>query len=786
MQYKRLTPLFVLLLLFVPVMLMAQPKPVDKTKKVTLSGKIQDIKTGEELIGATVFIKELKTGTTSNVYGFYSLTLPPGEYTFQYSFIGYGSREKKINLTTSMVLNIELSLKEEILKEVIVTSEKANQNVTAHEMSTVKMDIRTINKIPSLMGESDIIKAIQMLPGVQAVSEGSSGFSVRGGAPDQNLIMLDEATVYNASHLMGFFSVFNNDAIKDVKLYKGDIPATFGGRLSSVLDVRMKEGNNKHYFITGGIGLIASRLTIESPIIKDRTSFIVSGRRTYADLFIPLSSNKDLKGNKLYFYDLNAKINHQINDKNHIFLSGYFGRDIFKNSFAGMEIGNETATFRWNHLFSQKVFSNFTVLYSNYRYQLGSPEGNANSFVWKSNLRDVGVKGDLNFYLDTRNTLRFGISSTYHTFDPGRAYGTGDQSFFTEYILPKSHALESAIYLGNEQIIGARLTAKYGLRISMFQSVGSGTSYTYDSSYKAVDSTSYASGDFYKTYVGLEPRLGLIYTLDEVSSIKASYSRTLQYIQLAQNSTAGTPLDLWFPASPNVEPQVCNQFALGYFRNFLNNQLETSVEAYYKKLDRVIDFKDHAVLLLNKYLEGELRVGSGQAYGLEFMVKKAEGRLNGWISYTLSHTDRKIKEINGGRTYLAPFDRPHNLNIVLNYDLSKRFSVSANWVYARGAAVTFPTGRALIGGKYIPIYSDRNAYRMPDYHRLDVSVTLKGKNLPEKRFGWDLNVSVYNAYARHNAWAINFVQDKDNPDITYAEKTYLFGLIPSITFNFHF
>jgi len=777
---------FIFLVLFLFIFSEGYSGPSDKTKRFTVNGKITDKSSGESLFGATVFIKELKTGTASDIYGNYSLTLPEGAYNFIFSYIGYSSTHKSVELNKNLTLHIEMAPSQETLQEVEITSEKDDKNVLKPEMSTFKMDIKTIQKIPSLMGEVDIIKAIQLLPGVQSVGEGSSGFSVRGGAPDQNLILLDEATVYNASHLMGFFSIFNNDAIKDVKLYKGDIPANFGGRLASVLDVRMIEGNSKKFEVNGGIGIIASRLTVEGPIVKDRCSFMISGRRTYADIFLPLSSNKDLQNNRLYFYDLNAKINYRINDNNQVFLSGYFGRDVFKNDAAAMRWGNETGTLRWNHLFSKQLFSNFTFVYTNYRYYLGTPAGENNSFEWISSLRDLGLKADFSYYLNTNNTIRFGAAVVYHMFNPGLVQGLGDQTVFKSVQVPNNYAVESDVYASNEQRIGNHFTIKYGLRFSLFQNIGPGTVFHYDSNYNAIDSTVYKDGVLYQNYAGLEPRLGFLFDFNEKSSIKASYSRTFQYLQLAQNSTVGTPLDIWFPASPNVKPQISDQIALGYFRNFRRNTIETSVEVYYKWMQNVIDFKDFAQLLLNNKLESEIRTGKAWSYGIEFLVRLNEKKVSGWISYTYSRTFRQIKEINDGNPYPAPYDKPNNISIVLNYNIGKRWSVSATWVYATGAAVTFPTGRAEIGGNIIPIYSDRNAYRYQDYHRLDLSVVFSGKQKPGRKFNWDLNFSVYNVYNRHNTWSINFVQDNLNPNTTYAEKIYLFGIIPSITFNFHF
>jgi len=759
----------------------------DETKtKYTISGYVSDRQTGEDLIGATVFVKELKTGTSSNVYGFYSISLEPGAYTLIFSYIGYESHEKFFELNNDITNNVELAIKKQELDEVVITGTALNENITRAEMSTIKMDIKTIRQIPALMGEVDIIKAILLLPGVQTIAEGSSGFSVRGGSMDQNLIQLDEATVYNASHLMGFFSVFNNDAIKDIKLYKGDIPASSGGRLSSLLDVRMKDGNLKKISGTGGIGTIASRLTLEGPIVKDKISFIVSGRRTYADIFLKLFGNPDVRDNRLYFYDLNAKVNYKINENNRVFVSAYYGKDIFKNPDFKIGWGNQTFTARWNHLFSKKLFSNFTFVYSKFDYELGVPEGQANSFSWIANLKDYGGKDDFSYYLNTNNTIKFGTSIIYHNFIPGTAKGLGEEAFATEYKVQDNNAIESGIYVSNEQKIGSRLTLKYGLRFSYFQNVGEATIYNFDENYEVIDSTVYKKGVFFCPYYGLEPRVGATFVLNEVSSVKASYSHTRQYIHLAQNSTAGTPLDIWFPSSPNVKPQIADQVALGYFRNFKENRIEASVEAYYKYINNAIDFKDHAELLLNQHFEGELRFGTAWAYGLEFMVNYHIKKVSGWVSYTLSKTERKINGINDGNKYPATYDKPNDVSIVFNYDVSKRVSIGAIWVYSTGSAVTFPTGRFEYGHKIIPIFSERNSYRMPDYHRLDLSVTLRSKEKPGRKWSHDWNFSVYNAYNRKNPWVINFKQEPDNPDITYAEMIYLFGIVPAITFNFKF
>ncbi|MHC1704447.1 MAG: carboxypeptidase-like regulatory domain-containing protein [Tenuifilaceae bacterium] len=754
--------------------------------RITISGYVKDATNGEILIGATVLVKEEGKGTATNIYGFYSLSLNAGSYTLIYSFIGYNSQEKIIKLDKNTTINIELELESQVLQEVVVSREKPNANVTKAEMSVQRLEMKNIQRIPALLGEVDVIKAIQMLPGVQSTSEGSSGFSVRGGAADHNLILLDEAIVYNASHMMGFFSVFNNDAIKDVKLYKGDIPASSGGRLASLLDVRMKDGNSKRLEGTGGIGTISSRLTIEGPLVSDSTSFILSGRRTYADIFLPLASNPDVRDNRLYFYDLNAKINHTINENNRVFLSGYFGRDVFKNSFANFGFGNQTMTLRWNHLFGKKLFLNTTGIYSNYNYYLGSTSDDANAFIWKSNMNDFSLKLSFNFYPNPNHNIQFGVQSTYHKFSPGVAKGVGDQSMMNKIEMPESFALEHGIYAMNEQSIGSSLTLKYGLRISIFQNIGKAKIYDFNNDYNSTGFTEYKSGDIFNTYINLEPRFGLTYAFNEVNSVKSSFTRTFQYVQQASNSQAGTPLDIWFPASPNVKPQQSDLYAVGYFRNFLKNTIETSAEVYYKSIKDVIDFKEFANLLLNEKIDGELRVGDGRAYGIELMTKVNRQKFGGWISYTYSRAYRTIPTVENGNEYQAPYDKPHNVSIVFSYDFSKRVTMSANWVYATGQAYTAPVGRYEINGTIIPIYSQRNGKRYPDYHRLDLALTIKPKKNISRRWKGEWNISVYNAYAQKNAWAINFVQDKENPDYTYAEKTYLFSMIPSVTYNFKF
>jgi len=755
-------------------------------KEVTISGYIKDKRNGEDLIGAACYIKELKSGTVTNPYGFYSLSVPSGYYTITFSFLGTKPQTREMEISQNTKLNIELDADNLHIKEVVVRGESAIKNVEQAEMSVVRLPATTVKKLPALMGEVDLIKIVQMLPGVKPAGEGSSGFSVRGGNPDQNLLLLDEAPVYNASHLLGFFSVFNNDALSGLKLYKGDMPASMGGRLASFLDIRMKNGNTKKFSGNGGLGTVSSRLTLEGPIGKnEKTSFMISGRRSYADLFLKLSSDEDIKNNTVFFYDLNAKINHRFNDKNRLFISSYLGKDVFRSNENELSYGNRTFSLRWNHLFSNKLFSNTTLLYSKYNYELSNKLG-ASAFKWQSNMEDYSAKLDFNYFLNANNNIKFGGIFTFHKFEPGHAFGLGEQSFLSDYRVNESNAYEQAVYLSNEQKIGEKLTLKYGLRFSMFNNVGKGTVYDFDENNEVVNTTTYKKGDVFNTYTNWEPRFGLKYTLTPSSSVKMSYSRTTQYLQLTQNSTGGLPLDVWFPSSPNVKPQTSDQFAVGYFRNFHDNTIEMSLETYYKKLHNTIDFKDFADLLLNKEIEGELRFGNAEAYGFEFMTKLNFNRLQGWFGYTWSKSERTIKGINNNKTYRSPYDVPHNFKAALSYDLSKRTTISANFTYSTGSPVTYPVGRAEYQGSLIKIYSDRNTYRMPDNHRLDLALTLKGKKKPGRKWESEWNFSLYNAYGRKNPWYVSFVQDEDNPKVMKAQKTYLFTFVPSVTYNFKF
>ncbi|MBN2274065.1 MAG: TonB-dependent receptor [Bacteroidales bacterium] len=759
----------------------------------TISGYVSD-EDGEMLIGVNVYVPNTTYGGVSNTYGFYSLTIPEGSYTLIYSFVGFEAREIPVRLDKNIKQNVTLKPVSSEIQEVQITAERKDKNIQEIGMGNVTLQAKTIKKIPNLMGETDIIKSIQLLPGVQTSVEGSSGFYVRGGNADQNLVLLDGATVYNPSHLFGFFSVFNGDAIKNVELYKGGIPAEYGGRLSSVLDVRMKEGNTHKIHGNAGIGLISSRLTVEGPLYKDKVSFLISARRTYADLMLPFATDTIAKDSKFFFYDLNAKVNFTINENNRIFVSGYFGRDV--NRFADffqMNFGNATGTIRWNHAYSGRIFSNLTLIYSDFDYEIGVPQGTM-GFKWLSHIVDRGLKNDYTFYINSNNTLDFGLHLIYHTIRPGVNEQIGEESYINSIAYPDVHGIESAIFISNEQKIGPWVSVQYGLRYSLFQNVGPATIYGYDSNYEVNDTLLYGKGNVFNTFGNAEPRLGIRVLLGDKSSIKAGYNRMAQYLHLASNSTATFPLDMWFMSSPNVKPQLADQVALGYFRNFYDNTFETSIEVFYKKLTNSIDFKDHAQLIPNTYLEGELRIGTTRSYGVEFMVRKESGKLNGWISYAYIHTRRHIPEINRGDEFPPPYDKPNNVSVVIQYEISKRFDAAVNWVYSSANPVTVPAKGYYYGNIWIPNYSKRGGVRIPEtaYHRLDFSFNW---NFRISRLESNLNLSVYNVYNRHNAFAVYFRDknlgwDQENnaaegSDIEVV-KLYLFPIIPTLTFNVKF
>lgn len=780
--------------------------------KVTLSGYIKDKANGEALIGATVYINELKTGSSTNVYGFYSITVPQGSYEVICSYIGYSSQTFKVELNGNLTKNLELGEVENVLQDVVVTAEREDANLKNIEMSVVKLDIKTITKIPPLLGEVDVVRAVQLLPGVSTVGEGASGFNVRGGSIDHNLILLDEAPVYNSSHLFGFFSVFNPDAVKDVKLLKGGVPAQYGGRLASLLDIRMKEGNSKKFEVNGGIGLLSSRLAIEGPIIKDKASFIVAGRRTYFDLFLPyVSNNPNTRDSKAYFYDLTAKVNYRINENNTVYLSGYFGRDRFGfGSAFGFEWGNATTTLRWNKIFNPKLFSNLTAFYSNYDYALEIKTAR-DGFNWQSNIINYSIKPEFTYFLNSKNTLVFGGQVLYYDFLPGR---TTVRSNGRDIInsLPKKFALENGLYIANEQVVNSRLSLQYGLRYSQFSYFGPGTALKLGDTIPGqkrpiLNETTYSARKAIANYGNLEPRFALKYELNTVSTIKFSYNRMSQYLHLLSNTQASVPLDVWTPSTNNIKPQIADQVALGYFRNFGdNNMYETSVEVYYKDMQNQIDYIDGADLLLNRELEAEILTGKGRAYGAEFFVKKRRGKINGWISYTLARTERQVNGINQNSWYPARFDKLHNLAVVGIYEVSKRLSLSANFVFGSGVPGTFPTNRFVVQGYVVPhnFQDQRNNIRIPPYHRLDLAATLEGKRNDQRKWKSSWTFAVYNVYNRRNPFGIYFQQEpapnrpveSTNPAFdqrviqstaTQAIRFAVLGaVVPSVTYNFTF
>lgn len=758
-----------------------------QTQNITISGNITDGRNGEDLLGATVVVTELtNVGATANIYGFYSLTIPVGEHTLLYRFTGYEQQVYALNLTKDTTINIEMFVSAEVqeLEEVQVTSTRSNSNITSTQMEITRLDPKSIQTIPVLFGEQDVLKTLQLTPGIKNGGEGSTGFFVRGGGADQNLILLDESIVYNASHLLGFFSVFNSDAIRDVALFKSGIPAEYGGRASSVLDVRMKEGNNKKFEASGGIGLISSRLTVEGPIVKDKGSFIVSGRRSYADLFLKLSKEEDLKTTKLFFYDLNAKANYKFGEKDRIYISGYFGRDKFSlgNEF-GFDWGNAAATIRWNHLISDKFFMNTSFIYSDfdYKFSVGSSE---DGFGIKSGIRDFNIKQDYNYYFNNNNSLKFGVNAIHHNFQPG-ILETGSESDFNLKDLENRNALEIGVYVQNEQKIGNRLSLMYGIRYSGFNYMGSGTAYTFDEQGKVIEERSYGSWEKIKYYQGFEPRFSASFIINESNSIKGGYNRIFQYIHQLSNTTASSPTDVWVPTSNNVKPQIGDQVALGYYRNFKNDDFQLSVETYYKWLQNQIDYKPNASLIVNEQIESELVYGKGRAYGVEIQLKKTKGKFTGWVNYTLSRALRSFADIDNGREFSARQDRIHDVNLVLTYQLNPKIVLSTSFVYFTGDAVSFPSAIYTIEGQKVPYYGQRNGNRLPDYHRLDLGLTWYLKD--RKHFTHNLSFSIYNVYNRENAFSVRFTDDFEGNDTgqIQAVQTALFKLIPSITYNFN-
>ena len=765
---------FILLLTLGLIGIVIQAQSQEKT---TINGSVKDKLSGESIMGAIIRIDQVPSVVvSSNEYGFYSISLPKGEYNLRISYVGY--EEKRIPITLNGPLSIPIFLEtKNQLAEVIVESKRKDDNLIKAQMGTETLNMKSISKVPVIFGEKDVLKTIQLLPGVKSAGDGNSGFYVRGGAADQNLILLDEAPVYNASHLLGFFSTFNSDAIKDATLIKGNGPAQYGGRLSSVLDVKMKEGNNKNYTVNGGLGLISSRLSIEGPIQEDKSSFILSGRRTYADVFLKASDK--YKDNILYFYDFNAKANYKIDDKNRIYFSGYFGKDeLGLGSSFGINWGNKTGTIRWNRVINNKLFLNTSLIYSNYNYNVGLKNGETN-FNVNSNIKDLNLKQDYTFYLNPSNTIRFGFNSILHTITPSIFSGTVSNNVNKV----GRNGLENALYINNNFKVNQQLTIDYGLRVSGYTIMGGDIYNLYNGDQKT-SSILLQKSSFGKSYLNFEPRVTSNYRINEFSSFKLAYARNVQHLHLLSNATASSPSDQWIGDSYNIKPELADQTSIGYARNFKNNTYELGAELYYKALQNQLDYKDGTNINTISDVESALLFGIGRAYGFELITKKKTGVVSGWVSYTLSKTERKIEGINNGNWYNAKQDKTHDISIVSIVELNPKWSISGVFVYNTGNAVSFPTGKYVLGGQTIFQYACRNANRMPAYHRMDISVTYENKNKKKQESSW--NFSLFNVYGRENAYRISFVDDPSNKFKTQIIQTALFRWVPSITYNFKF
>ena len=767
----------------------------------TLNGTISDKSNGETLFGASVFLKGTTIGVVTNEYGFYSITAPEGDYTLNISYVGFSEVNQEITLDSNQKLDFEISEFSTELEEVVVTADEPERAILRKpEMSVAKMNIATVKQMPVVLGEVDILKSLQMLPGVTNNGEGTGGFHVRGGAGDQNLVLLDEAIIYNTSHMFGFFSVFNADAIKDVKLYKGGIPARFGGRVSSVLDVRQKDGNSKRFAATGGIGIISSRIAVEGPLFKEKGSFLLAGRRSYADILLKAAG----EDNSVSFYDLNLKANYNLDQNNKLFLSGYFGRDAFElgESFSS-SYGNSTGNLRWNHIFNERLFSNLSAVVSKYDYDLGIT---AAEFDWVSSISNYNLKYDLKYYFSNNFKLDFGASSIYYDFDPGQIKPTSETSAVNPMTLDRKKALESGLYVNAEHKLTDKLTTQYGLRYSAFSRLGGQAMVDYANNQPVVynpvlgiyergtpvGETNYEKGDAIKRFGNLEPRVSLAYQFNEVSSFKAGFSRVAQYIHLLSNTASATPLDVWTPSGKYVAPQLSNQYAIGYFRNFKDMVYSMEVEAYYKNTDNRIDYIDGSDLIGQNTIETEILNGESRAYGLEVLLRKNEGKFTGWIAYTLSKSEQRTPGgnagglgINDGEWYNTPYDRTHDISISGAYKLNDKWSFGTNLVFQTGRPVTYPNEQYEYEGISVASYAPRNSDRLPAYHRLDLSVNYKPNRKPEKRFKGEWVLGIYNAYNRKNAASISFGQNFET-GANEATRTAIFGIVPSLTYNFKF
>jgi len=772
-------------------------------QEYTLSGKISDKENGETLFGVSIYLKGKTIGTSSNEYGFYSLSLTKGTYTIVYAYLGFNTIEKKIVINKNSILNIELSETATSLDEVTISAakSKARTRIKIAQMSVNSMGAKTIKRTPVVFGELDILKTITLLPGVTNNGEGSAGFNVRGGAADQNLILLDEATIYNTSHLFGFFSIFNADAIKSLKLYKGGMPAKYGGRVSSVLDVFQKDGNIKTYHAKGGVGLISSRLLLEGPLQTDKSSFLIAGRTSYVNMFIKMAKD-EIKDNRISFYDLNTKLSYTFDNNNKLFLSGYFGQDNFKmKELIKSNYGNTSVNLRWNHLFSEKLFSNLSLIYSKYNYKLDFP---LFEYEWLSEINNTNIKYDFIYYANNKTTLNFGFSAIDYSFKPGEINPTTEDSQINAFELDQKYAVEPAVYFEGKRKIGDKLNIQFGLRLASFYRIGNQDLGTYDNQpvdydadldiYEAAISTgtiSFEKNEIIKSYYGLEPRLSLSYQLNDENAFKASYQRVNQYLHLISNTNSATPLDVWVPSGLYIKPQIADQFAIGFFKNFDDEMYSTEIESFYKTVANRIDYIDGAKLVGNNHVETELLNGESRAYGLEFLFRKNEGKLTGWLSYTLSKSEQRVlgrteeeTGINNENWYNTAYDRTHDISLTLDYQLGKNWHIGSNFIFQTGRPTNYPSGQYEYDGYTIPVYTTRNAERLPAYHRLDLSASWSPKQSTNKwKSEWVLGV--YNAYNRKNAASISFQQNKDTR-LNEAVKTTIFGIMPAITYNFKF
>lgn len=765
--------------------------------KVTLSGHVRDQTSGENLPSATVGIVELKRGVNTNSYGFYSISVPKGKYTLKVSFLGFETQQLTVDLNDDRKLDIELLPKAMMTKEIVIKDTRKDENVKSTEMGLHQLSMEDVKKLPVIMGEVDVLKSLQLLPGVSSAGEGQSGFYVRGGGPDQNLILLDDAVVYNTGHLFGFFSVFNGDAIKNVTLIKGAAPANYGGRLSSVVDVSMKEGNNKKYQVEGGLGLIASRLSIQGPILKNKSSFMLSARRTYVDALVKpfVRSTSTFKGSGYYFYDVNAKANYILGKRDRFYLSGYLGKDVFtfKNSERTFNInvpwGNRTATLRWNHEFSNKLFMNTTVLYNDYNFTFFADQ---NDFKVKfySGIRDWSGKFDLDYYSKFNHNFKAGAVYTYHTFTPSTVSGEAAGAAFNPEQSFKKYAHEMAAYVLDEFDLGERIKVNAGVRYSRFMQVGPYTRYTYDQNQTKTDSVEYAPGEVAKSYGGFEPRLNVRFQVDELSSLKASVAKTYQYLHLVTNNGSTLPTDIWSPSSYFVRPQMAWQYSLGYFKNFFDNKLETSVEVYYKDMRNLLEYREGYTPSSLRDVDYDFVFGRGYAYGAEFFLNKTKGRWTGWLAYTLSWTYRNFPKLNLGDPYLAKYDQRHNLSLTSSYEVSKKWTASAVFVFGSGNRVTLPTSLYVVNGQLVQDIEKINNYALPPYHRFDIAAIYTPKPDSKKKWKGSWTFSIYNVYSRQNPYIIYLdtqggVNSANGVQLK-VKQISIFPILPSITYNFKF